>query len=264
MVKRRGPTFSLEEGDAAMSRASAAAEDRPTKRVRIASSSARPITQTDPRDRDENMADDSMNGDDIEMTDPSTLQAHTDANQDMHLADELIEDDQPLDTIIIADEPEEHDAPSHVIGKASSGSARPVAVTEAQFLKAKAQFEKHDAADVLEVGAGKTFITKHRKSRMKKWKKPVDEGKTPSKLRGIHWGLRPLSDMQEIFDDLTMKAVELGFLDVIKHLDGRQLNVATMCSGTDSPMLALQMITEGKFFQDMTSPVRTNVFSSMA
>jgi hypothetical protein len=62
---------------------------------------------------------------------------------------------------------------------------------------------------------------------------------------GIDETLRPISDIQEIFNDMTAKALKLGFGRFLKHLNGRELRVATMCSGTESPLLALQLSSNG-------------------
>ncbi|KAK6359728.1 hypothetical protein TWF696_000868 [Orbilia brochopaga] len=53
--------------------------------------------------------------------------------------------------------------------------------------------------------------------------------------------LPPLSSIQDIFLDLTKRNKSL--VDVSKQLNGRPLRVATMCSGTESPLLALGLIT---------------------
>ncbi|KAJ6260535.1 DNA repair protein RAD5 [Drechslerella dactyloides] len=53
--------------------------------------------------------------------------------------------------------------------------------------------------------------------------------------------LPPLSSIQDIFFDLTKRNKSL--VEVSKHLNDRPLRVATMCSGTESPLLALGLIT---------------------
>ena len=59
--------------------------------------------------------------------------------------------------------------------------------------------------------------------------------------------LPPISDIPRMFDDLVSRA---GKLDKLVHqLNGRPLRVATMCSGTESPLLALRMITRSLFKQ---------------
>jgi hypothetical protein len=63
--------------------------------------------------------------------------------------------------------------------------------------------------------------------------------------KGIDHSLPPLHDIHHIFEDLTLRAVELGLCDALKTLAGRPINVATMCSGTESPLIALNLISQG-------------------
>ena len=42
--------------------------------------------------------------------------------------------------------------------------------------------------------------------------------------------------------DMTTKAVQLGLCEALKNLGERPIRVATMCSGTESPLLALELI----------------------
>ncbi|MCJ1389784.1 hypothetical protein MMC18_002641 [Xylographa bjoerkii] len=60
----------------------------------------------------------------------------------------------------------------------------------------------------------------------------------------VNQELRPMHDIAEIFADLTGKALATGLSDALKHLGSQKLKVATMCSGTESPILALRMIRE--------------------
>ncbi|KAJ5353028.1 hypothetical protein N7452_002002 [Penicillium brevicompactum] len=57
--------------------------------------------------------------------------------------------------------------------------------------------------------------------------------------------LPPLFELEEIFADMASKAQRLGFAPVLDALNGRPLRVATMCSGTEAPLLALEMIQSG-------------------
>ena len=52
--------------------------------------------------------------------------------------------------------------------------------------------------------------------------------------------LPPIHDIPSIFSDLVSHVPEIR--DVAKHVAGRKLRVATMCSGTESPLLALELI----------------------
>ena len=55
-------------------------------------------------------------------------------------------------------------------------------------------------------------------------------------------GLAVLADPQDMFDDMVPK-VNDRLRDIASKLKGRPLRIATMCSGTESPVLALDMIT---------------------
>ncbi|KAI9883354.1 MAG: hypothetical protein M1823_004888 [Watsoniomyces obsoletus] len=61
---------------------------------------------------------------------------------------------------------------------------------------------------------------------------------------GINHSLPPLHRIEDIFDDLTEKAMSCGFNKAVDYLQGRKIKLATMCSGTESPMLALGLTGE--------------------
>jgi hypothetical protein len=71
-----------------------------------------------------------------------------------------------------------------------------------------------------------------------------------SKRTRLDENLPPLHDITEIFADLTSKAIEGGFSKALDHLGNRPLRVATMCSGTESPLLALGLIKDCKLLPD--------------
>ncbi|KZT67381.1 hypothetical protein DAEQUDRAFT_812927 [Daedalea quercina L-15889] len=52
--------------------------------------------------------------------------------------------------------------------------------------------------------------------------------------------LPPIHDIPAIFSDLVSRVPEIK--TVAEHLEGRRMRVATMCSGTESPLLALDLI----------------------
>lgn len=58
--------------------------------------------------------------------------------------------------------------------------------------------------------------------------------------------LPPLHTLTEIFADMASNALKLGFGHVLSRLGSRPLRVATMCSGTEAPLLALELIQTGK------------------
>jgi hypothetical protein len=80
---------------------------------------------------------------------------------------------------------------------------------------------------------------------------------TPKQGKGIDLDLPPLDNIGEIVADMATRAVKLGLGDVLRELDGRPINVATMCSGTESPLLFLQMLDEALRSKGMGSlPVK--------
>ena len=77
-------------------------------------------------------------------------------------------------------------------------------------------------------GAGTTNLT------------PATKGGVPRSYNDECANLNTISEPQAMFDDMVSKLPEIKKLH--KHLNGRSLRVATMCSGTESPILALDMI----------------------
>ncbi|EPQ62269.1 BgtA-21149 [Blumeria graminis f. sp. tritici] len=57
----------------------------------------------------------------------------------------------------------------------------------------------------------------------------------------------PLATIDSIFEHLTGEFVKNNlFTSMIEHLNGRSLRIATMCSGTECPVIALEFICESK------------------
>jgi hypothetical protein len=77
------------------------------------------------------------------------------------------------------------------------------------------------------------------KSNTKKGPVKAKEGK------GIDRSLPPLHDIEEIFADMAAKAIRLKLPDALQTLKDRPIHVATMCSGTESPILALELLSKG-------------------
>ncbi|KAJ5823911.1 C-5 cytosine methyltransferase [Penicillium robsamsonii] len=57
--------------------------------------------------------------------------------------------------------------------------------------------------------------------------------------------LPPLHTLTEIFADMASNALKMGLEHVFTRLGSRPLRVATMCSGTEAPLLALELIQTG-------------------
>jgi hypothetical protein len=75
--------------------------------------------------------------------------------------------------------------------------------------------------------------------------KAKSKSSKPLAGKGIDSSLPPIVNIEDSFSNLAHKAVQLGLSDVLHHLKGRPLNVATMCSGTESPLLALNLLSQG-------------------
>jgi len=54
-----------------------------------------------------------------------------------------------------------------------------------------------------------------------------------------HW------DIRSVFNHITDKSTKIGIEKCVTHLSGKALRIGTMCSGTESPVLALGLICEG-------------------
>ncbi|KAF2421845.1 hypothetical protein EJ08DRAFT_682862, partial [Tothia fuscella] len=75
-----------------------------------------------------------------------------------------------------------------------------------------------------------------------KLKKFTSAKKIPG--RDLDLTLPPISNISEIFLDTTRKALDRGLNRVTEGLGDRPLRAATMCSGTESPLLALKVVQQ--------------------
>ncbi len=71
--------------------------------------------------------------------------------------------------------------------------------------------------------------------------------------------LPPIHSIPEIFKDLVKRIPDIQ--NVAERVKGRKLRVATMCSGTESPLLALELIQESIEEQFQTKLEIEHVFS---
>jgi len=69
---------------------------------------------------------------------------------------------------------------------------------------------------------------------------PVPDKKGTKSSAPDNSDLPPIHDIPSIFSDLVSRIPKIK--DVAEHVAGRKLRVATMCSGTESPLLALELI----------------------
>ncbi|KAL3447380.1 hypothetical protein BJX65DRAFT_318225 [Aspergillus insuetus] len=54
----------------------------------------------------------------------------------------------------------------------------------------------------------------------------------------------PLYKLSDIYKSLADKAIDLGLDQVLEHLGERPLRIVTVCSGTEAPLLALEMVKD--------------------
>lgn len=64
---------------------------------------------------------------------------------------------------------------------------------------------------------------------------------------GIHHELAPIQEFQEMITDMVQRVYEVNELrKAIERMAPYQLNVATMCSGTEAPLLAFEALGDGQ------------------
>ena len=79
-------------------------------------------------------------------------------------------------------------------------------------------------------------------AKLDKKSKPDKSSKLDKKSAPGVSKLPPISTIPEIFKDIVVRMPDIK--SVAKHIKGRKLRVATMCSGTESPLLALRLSQE--------------------
>jgi len=66
---------------------------------------------------------------------------------------------------------------------------------------------------------------------------------------GIDLTLPPIHNLQEIFQDMVLNGLHDSkshqLPAFLEHIQGRKLRVGTMCSGTECPVIALELINDG-------------------
>jgi site-specific DNA-cytosine methylase len=84
-------------------------------------------------------------------------------------------------------------------------------------------------------------------------------GKSSSNGRGVDTSLPPLDNIDDCFADMVAKASKLGLEKAVLNLvtGKRDLNVATMCSGTEAPLVALDLINKA-LMQEGKPPISIN------
>jgi len=89
---------------------------------------------------------------------------------------------------------------------------------------------------------------------------PKEEKKKATKAPAADpFDLPPINEIPIIFDDLVSHIPDIK--TVVEHIQGRKLRVATMCSGTESPLLALELIQKSILAQHGLNFEIEHVFS---
>ncbi len=78
-------------------------------------------------------------------------------------------------------------------------------------------------------------------------------------FNGLNTMLKPLDNIDDIFADLTENALKNGFTEFLEAFGSGKLKVSTLCSGTESPLLAMQMIRDSEhIIRPKLDPALTN------
>lgn len=67
-------------------------------------------------------------------------------------------------------------------------------------------------------------------------------GRTKRLRGGIDFNLPPMNSIDEMFEDICERASDLGLEGLLARLNGRPIRVGTMCSGTECPLMAFDLI----------------------
>ncbi|KAE9990764.1 hypothetical protein EG327_000997 [Venturia inaequalis] len=101
-----------------------------------------------------------------------------------------------------------------------------------------------EEASDLDIGIAEEPTTKKRKLNSSKPQAQLAGTKPKTSKRDLDLNLPPLAHIEDIFLDITKKALSKGLDQAIGHLKGGALKVGTMCSGTEAPLLALRLVQQ--------------------
>ncbi|KAK1060563.1 hypothetical protein LTR33_012888, partial [Friedmanniomyces endolithicus] len=156
-----------------------------------------------------------------------------------------------------AEEPEAEDAESDDDGTEVASEAS-LEVELPRPAKGKAS----KAAKSSKAGTKRSLVTGVTGNATTKAKSGMQNLNRRGTVKGLDLDLPPLSDTFQFFEDMTSKALTLGLLEATKHLAGTPLRIATMCSGTESPLLALLMVQDALKEAEVDTIAVEHVFSA--
>jgi hypothetical protein len=135
--------------------------------------------------------------------------------------------------------------------------------SEVEFDSASSDHELSDDSDAGsvegEIADDVSLIEDEQPKLASESRKQTKSGKSSKSKPGVDLNLPPLSNIHEIFADMALKAEELGLCDVLNKLGDRQLRVGTMCSGTEAPLISLQLLSEDQSNNLQPLLYKTNV-----
>lgn len=113
-------------------------------------------------------------------------------------------------------------------------------------------FDKFENAELIEqqnrAGYGReTFIDEEDEEDLpRQTKKQGNEKGELVVYNGLNTNLKPMNNIDEIFADLTINALGRGLGNFLEGFGTRKLKIATLCSGTESPVLAMMMVSDSE------------------
>lgn len=79
---------------------------------------------------------------------------------------------------------------------------------------------------------------------------------------GIAGNLPDVSKIDKVFLKIIEKLMPLGLEHTLEMLDNRPLNIATMCSGTEAPVLCFRLTNQGKSKFEFSTSLEYDLMSS--
>jgi hypothetical protein len=162
------------------------------------------------------------------------------------LGDELASEDNPQDDNVSVFEGSEHgadmDSDEEPVSEEESFSSEDYrSGSDDDFLHGRAIPE--EGSDVDEADTVASPVAKPRKKA-----KSIKPTRQSGAKCGIDLSLPPISNIEDLFEVLVDKALGLGLKEALTntHKSAMSINIATIFSGTEAPLLAMQQISNGK------------------
>lgn len=157
----------------------------------------------------------------LEDDERDRMQAHSDASDSDEYTDSTTDDENEEDEDVELTDDDEN-------------------ISEEDDVNEDIRMEVDTEVDELaEIDDAKEVLENQRK------KKRVESASQPKAGKGIDLSLPPLNSVEDCFADLTANGLLHGLAEALVGLGDTCIKVATMCSGTEAPLLALGEISKG-------------------